>query len=68
MQHLSLLRREDGGMFEHFKSFGYFENFWKTNATAMWENCRLFMSHRVQLRCIICLAMMQLLFILRHKY
>jgi hypothetical protein len=51
---------ESGACLNILKSFGYFEKFWKTTAIATWENCRLFVSHRVHFSCTICLAMMQL--------
>jgi len=54
--------------FEHFKSYGYSESFWKTTTTATWENHTPFVSYRVQFSCAICLGVMQLLFILRYKY
>jgi hypothetical protein len=37
--------REEKGTFENFKSYGDFENFRKTTATAMWESHRLSASH-----------------------
>jgi len=45
-------------MFEHFKLYGYFEDFRRIIATAMWENHKPFLSHRLQFGCTISLAVM----------
>jgi len=56
------------GTFEHFISYGYFENFRETTNTVMWKNHKSFLSHRLQIKCAIYLCVMQLLFIFRCKY
>jgi hypothetical protein len=39
------------GTFEHFKSYGHFENFWKTTSTVMWEKRALLVTQSaVELR------------------
>lgn len=50
----SLLQsRGERGTFEHFKSYGYLENFLKTTTTVMWKNHKPFVSHGVQFSCAV---------------
>jgi hypothetical protein len=65
---LAYFKAGGGGTFEHFKSYGYLENFRKTTTTVILENYKPFASNRVQFSCTICLGVVWLLFILMYKY
>jgi len=57
---------ERGARFNILNHTFIWKVFGKTTNTAMWENHSLFVSHRVQFNCAICLGVMRLLFILSY--